>query len=277
MIVTNMPTAERSKADTEDAGTTTCSHPPAYETLRQDDRLPRPACSTSISPEVAEDPLTKLNCKPTNFLYVDEKSCAIKETYVIDPLLHIPDAYLTPLNAQEERKNVYIHTRDGSIDVDLWIVGRKDAETSRSEKAPDPMRRTTIHVSSRDGSVFVKVYAIDNIHPFSLEIVSRDGRISAVIPRSFHGPLVLKSIHGNCVLSDGLLGNSTQLGSTVDHTRKWFVGDFSTVSASDPGLAEWAGDEVRAETKDGRVRVKYIGEVESVVSKRGFFGRLFYD
>ncbi|KIM68135.1 hypothetical protein SCLCIDRAFT_106220 [Scleroderma citrinum Foug A] len=259
--------------DTED-------YPPAYDIHTQDTHPPASA-SASI-PAAVGDPLTKLNQKPTNFLYVDETHHSIKGTYVIDPSLHIPEAYLHPLNPEEERKNLYLHSRDGSVDVDLWIVGRK-SDSYQEKQRHDP-RRTKIHVSSRSGTVSVKVNAIDNIHPLSLEVLSRDGRISVFIPRSFHGHLVLKSVHGNCVLSDELLRNSTQLG-TVDSTKRIFVGDFSAISASASGSgsessstpAEWAGDELRAETRDGRVRVKYVDEVESVVSKRGFFGRLFFD
>ena len=36
---------------------------------------------------------------------------------VIDPSLHVPDAYLSPLNSREERKNLHLHMRDGSVDV----------------------------------------------------------------------------------------------------------------------------------------------------------------
>jgi len=216
---------------------------------------------------------------------------------VIDPSLHIPDAYLYPLNPEEERKNLYLHTRDGSVDVDLWIVGRK--LHSYQEKPHHDLGRTKIHVSSRDGSVAVKVVRVPlspvltpaNKHSVTSRTqltifilcplkFSRDGRVTVFIPRSFHGHLALKSVHGNCVLSDELLRNSTQLG-TVDSTKKVFVGDFSavsvsvSVSGSSSSPAGWAGDELRAETRDGRVRVKYVDEVESVVSKRGFFGRLF--
>lgn len=285
MILDNTPAQSLQTSDTQDQASSskgdqfdTEDYPPAYDIHTQDPQLPTPA-STSIQ-SAAGDPLTKLNQKPTNFLYVDEKHHAIKGTYVIDPSLHIPDAYLHPLNPEEERKNLYLHTRDGSVDVDLWIVGRK--LHSFQEKPRHDLGRTKIHVSSRDGSVAVKVNAIDNIHPLSLEVLSRDGRVIVFIPRSFHGHLALKSVHGNCVLSDELLRNSTQLG-TVNSTKKVFVGDFSAVSASasESGSSSspvgWAGDELRAETRDGRVKVKYVDEVESVVSKRGFFGWLFSD
>ena len=44
---------------------------------------------------------------------------------------------------------MYLHTGHGNIDVNLWIVGRKDL--------PGPIMRTTMHVSSGYGSLAVKV------------------------------------------------------------------------------------------------------------------------
>lgn len=135
--------------DTED-------YPPAYDIHTQDTHPPASA-SASI-PAAVGDPLTKLNQKPTNFLYVDETHHSIKGTYVIDPSLHIPEAYLHPLNPEEERKNLYLHSRDGSVDVDLWIVGRK-SDSYQEKQRHDP-RPTKIHVSSRSGTVSVKVVRV---------------------------------------------------------------------------------------------------------------------
>lgn len=133
-------------------------HPPAYD-LHTTQDTPCPSTSTCTStPAAIGDPLFVLNQKPTNFLYVEEKHCPIRGTYVIDPLLHIPDAYLPPLNSEEERKNLYLHSRDGSVDVDLLIVGRKGE--SCQEKARQDLTRTRMHVGSRDGSVSVKVVRV---------------------------------------------------------------------------------------------------------------------
>ena len=105
------------------------------------------------------------------------------------------------------------------------------------------------------------------------------------IPRSFHGTLTL-STQGECKLSNGIMRNRTVLGA-VGKKRTYFVGDFSLVaSGSGTGLVEWAPDELTAETKDKVVMVKYVDEVESVVSKQDevksvvsklrSFGRLFH-
>ena len=74
----------------------------------------------------------------------------------INPSLHIPEAYLPPLqdinvDAAGERMNMYVHTGE-DLDLNLWIVGRKD-----SDVALNPMKRTRMHVGSRNGSVTVKV------------------------------------------------------------------------------------------------------------------------
>ena len=68
-------------------------------------------------------------------------------------------------------------------------------------------------------------------------------------------------------MSDQIFRNHTPLGA-VGKKEMYFVGDFSpVVSGSEPGLVEWAPDELRVETED-IVTVKYVDEVESVVSEQ---------
>ncbi|KAG6331973.1 hypothetical protein ID866_7115 [Astraeus odoratus] len=205
---------------------------------------------------------------PANTEDIPEKHHPIKGTYIVDPSLSIPAEYLPALQDGEteaDRKNLHWHTRDGSIDAEIWMVGHRQSLGLNKN-------RTTLHVSSRDGSVTVKVNAINNIQPFSLDALSTNGRVIVLLPRSFHGPIKLKSIHGSCSLSDDLLRNSTHFG-VVDHTARFFVGDFT--AASDP--SQWKGDELRAETRDGRVKVRYVDEVEQPCRKPGFFSRFFSD
>ena len=68
-------------------------------------------------------------------------------------------------------------------------------------------------------------------------------------------------------MSDQIFRNHTPLGA-VSKKEMYFVGDFSpVVSGSETGLVEWAPDELRVETED-IVTVKYVDEVESVVSEQ---------
>ncbi|KAI6104093.1 hypothetical protein F5141DRAFT_1126954 [Pisolithus sp. B1] len=234
-------------------------HPPAYDDHAGNTIVLRSTQSTA-------DRLSKPKGNPTNYLSVSEMDNSIKGTYIIDPSVHVPSTYLPPLGEGEterDRKNLHLRTRDGSVDVDVWLVGHQGRSEARK-------RRTTLHVSSRDGSIAVKVHAIDAIEPFFLDIFTRSGRITVLLPRSFHGPVTLKSRDRSCTLSDELLQNSTRLG-VADYTTRFFVGDFPAACDS---VSQWEGYELKAETRDGRVRVKYVDEVRPG-SKPGLFSRIF--
>jgi len=70
------------------------------------------------------------------------------------------------------------------------------------------------------------------------------------------------------MLSDDLLQQSTAL-STVEHTRRYFVGDFAHQMFGD----DWNGDELKVVSRDGRITIRYVDEVEA--PKNGFFSRMF--
>ena len=79
---------------------------------------------------------------------------------------------------------------------------------------------------------------------------------------------------GSCTLSNDMLKNSTHLG-VAKCTTRYFVGKYSPDSAQQ----EWEGDEVKVETKDGKVRVRYVDEVvksSSSSSSWCILSRLFH-
>ncbi|KAF9220814.1 hypothetical protein BS17DRAFT_759087 [Gyrodon lividus] len=246
----------RSSPDLED------ELPPAYGDHVQD--APVSSGSSATTPHN----ILPHDSKPTNFLTLTEKDSAIKGNYVIDPRLQVPENLLSPLmlgQTEEERKNLYLHTRDGTIDINIWLVGpNTDAKT-----ASPLTKRTTMRVSSNDGAVTVRVNSVDFIDPFLLEVFARDGRVTVLLPQSFHGPLFLKARHGGYALSDGLLRNSTCLGTAAEGTIRYFVGDFSAASESLQG-----GDKLMVETRDGKIKVRYVDEIDTC-SKGGFFSRMF--
>ena len=63
----------------------------------------------------------------------------------------MPPRQDTNVDAGGERMNMYVHTGK-DLDLDLWIVGRKE-----SGVALNPMRRTRMRVGSQKGSLTVKV------------------------------------------------------------------------------------------------------------------------
>ena len=143
-----MPPADNEKTDVEIK-----EGPPPYE---------NPA-ATHRSTQFASTPIREVlkvtdGRRPTNFLYIVGKYNYIQGTYVIDPSLHIPEQYLPPLDTglgimRGEWKNLYLRNDDdnGTVDLDLWIVGCESSETVR-----DPMRRTKMCVSAQ-GSVTIKI------------------------------------------------------------------------------------------------------------------------
>lgn len=79
---------------------------------------------------------------------------------MIDPLMHIPLNLLPPLNAgetEQDRKNIYLRTKDGSIDVDIWLIGQEDSD------APKNGTRTTLSLSSNDGSITAKIVSTESL------------------------------------------------------------------------------------------------------------------
>ncbi|KAF9240444.1 hypothetical protein BU15DRAFT_87655 [Melanogaster broomeanus] len=224
---------------------------------------PVPSGSSATAPSSTLPP----GVKPCNLITLIEKDSAIRGAYVIDPRLQVPANLLPPLitgQTEAERKNLYLHTRDGTVDISIWLIG-----PNAKAVATPPKKRTTMSVSSNDGSVTVRVNSVDVVDPFLLDVFARDGRVTVLLPQSFRGPLFLKARHGKNELSEGLLRNSTCLG-TAEGTTRYFVGDFQ--AATGP---RWEGDELKVETRDGKIRVRYVDEIEASSSKGGFFSRVF--
>ncbi|KAG1871469.1 hypothetical protein F4604DRAFT_1530067, partial [Suillus subluteus] len=200
---------------------------------------------------------------PTNFLSLILKHKPIRGCYVIDPLIQIPTSLLPPLNVGEtdkDRRNLYLRTKDGSINADIWLIGQEEA-------APNNGRRTTLSLSSQDGSITAKINTVKVVAPFLLDIYARDGSVTVLLPRSFHGSLLLTT-RQSTKLSDNLLQRSTIL-STVERTRRYFVGDFPHQLFDN----NWNGDELRVVSRDGRIVIRYRDEAE--LPKTGFFSRIF--
>ncbi|KAG0702191.1 hypothetical protein DFH29DRAFT_512264 [Suillus ampliporus] len=182
--------------------------PPAYSNHVQRSQIGS-SCSTEFQPP----------SKPINFLSLILKDKPIRGSYVIDPLMQIPLNLLPPLNAGEtdqDRKNLYLRTKDGSINADIWLIGQEEA-------TPKNGNRTTLSLSSKDGSITAKINTVKVVAPFLLDIYARDGRVTVLLPRSFHG-LLLLTTRQSAKLSDDLLQRSTTL-STVEKTQRYFVGD----------------------------------------------------
>ena len=103
-----------------------------------------------------------------------------------------------------------------------------------------------------------------------LNISSANGAVDVYLPRSFTGPVQLKTGHGEIRNSNGIMPN-LNIFSEVDRLQKSFLGDFKHEEwTSDE---EWQGDELIAETRNGSVKLHYMDE--PLTATPGFFERLF--
>ncbi|KAJ7770014.1 hypothetical protein B0H16DRAFT_1517057 [Mycena metata] len=217
--------------------------------------------------------------KPTNFLSLSRGNQPIKGTYVIDPRIKIPQFLLPALAADETestRRNAFLHTSNGSIDVSLFVVGDGDYK-----------QKANILVKSSNGSVVAKLHTTDTATrpPVKLCAKSSNGTVTIHLPRTFCGPVTLRTNNGAVRFSDAVAAELTTF-SEAQRTRRCFVGDFSG-SGWTGEAAGWRGDEVEVETSNGGIRLQYVdgahggetgegGGAEGKGKNKGtFLGRLF--
>ncbi|KAG1871468.1 hypothetical protein F4604DRAFT_814524 [Suillus subluteus] len=239
--------------------------PPSYYDNTSDQDAIAGASSSSIPPQ----PTYK--SKPTNYLHLFNENNSINGEYVIDPGMNIPTSLLPPLRPEEseaDRKNLSLRSTNGSVTGEIWLLGTRGAQLFDSKTST---KRTILGIDSKHGSVTARVHTIQGAAPFLLTISANNGSVTVYLPRSFSGFLLLTTSHGSVFLSDTLSQNCTHL-SQVDLTRRYFVGDLSTVDDSD-----WTGDELRVEAKHGNIRIKYVEEHTNAnnTSKGGLLNRLF--
>ncbi|KIJ63805.1 hypothetical protein HYDPIDRAFT_188250 [Hydnomerulius pinastri MD-312] len=233
--------------------------PPSYTTP------PEPESNAEASSSASQ---RTFKTKPTNFLALSSEHSSIKGEFIIDPSMRIPASLLPPLSEGEteaDRKNLLLNSKTGSISAEVWLLRSRGGNAFPEEKR----KRTTIDLSSSNGSVSAQVQTIHGVAPFLMTIIAPHGTVKVSLPRSFQGLLTLSTVHGSVSLADNLSQNSTPL-SQVDTARRYFVGDFSALDNS-----EWAGDELRIEGKHGSIRIKYTDDLADDCSNQGFFSRLF--
>ncbi|KDQ59721.1 hypothetical protein JAAARDRAFT_56692 [Jaapia argillacea MUCL 33604] len=254
----DIPLAEHSVAT---ASPSNAELPPAYTPPQsQVASSSAPVRSPTVPPEYI---------KPTNFLYITRTNSSIKDSYVIDPNLRIPEAILPPLEEGEMRKNVKLGSTHNAIYADLWIVG-SEAPTSSSNTS-SLVKRTTIEVTSKNGYCSVKLHN-SSPYPFHLECKSHTGSIKILLPQNFQGPLTALSDYGSVTFSKAV---SRQLivFSEVNNKRFCFVGDYEQSGWGENPDA-WVGDEVHVESSYGSVKVSFVDE-EPDVDSRGWLSRWF--
>lgn len=102
-----------------------------------------------------------------------------------------------------------------------------------------------------------------NNQPFKAQLRTKDGSITIEIPRSFIGPIKHSRRYE--------FSNEVQQNLQNFSRESSFVGSLERSSFSN--FETWKGDQIDATTSDGKIKVKYYGEVE-VETKKGVFSWL---
>ncbi|KAJ7181975.1 hypothetical protein C8R46DRAFT_1186849 [Mycena filopes] len=225
--------------------------PPAYTTDSKAPSKTPPASGFGVEPLPPQaQPLTVPNTvKPTNFLSLSRGNQSIKGIYVIDPRIKIPQSLLPPLAADETestRRNVFLHTSNGSIDVALFVVGDGDHK-----------QKVNMLLKSSNGYIVAKLHTAASAArpPVKLRVQSSNGSVTIHVPRSFRGPVTLRTSNGSTRLSDAVAAALTTF-TEAKGTRRCFIGDFSDWTDMDAGSG-WAGDELEVEASNGAIRLLY--------------------
>src|SRR5258708_30456297 len=112
-----------------------------------------PVESTSTSqplPEISS--YTPINV--VNYISISREHGHIKESFIIDPSLYLPETLHNPLRqgeSESSRKNVRLETVHGHIEAEIVLVQDKVSLGSRN------LQRATLHLSSSHGRIKVTI------------------------------------------------------------------------------------------------------------------------
>jgi hypothetical protein len=227
---------------------------------------PPPIYIASSDPLVTSTPSVPspslLKSRSINYISLDRADNAIKGHFIIDPSMVIPRSLLPPLagEAEEDRKNLRMNTANGSIDVDVTLIG---GTKSLGFDDVRRNRRTTLDINSDNGPVNVRLRTSGTPIPFHLNTTSRNGSITIRLPRTFTGLVTIYAKNGCVTFSDEVSGHMTMCNEDK-HTQRRFVGDLSAFNDDD---GDWKGDELNVEAQNGNVKVYFVDEVAHEIFK----------
>ncbi|KAF8157115.1 hypothetical protein B0H34DRAFT_712210 [Crassisporium funariophilum] len=250
--------------------------------VSEDDPPPSYTISPVVTPStsspyfVQQQPLPSPPMKPANFVGFSRLNGSVKGSWLIDPSLLIPATFLPPLAPSETeatRRNLFLQSMNGSVDVDVYLA------TSNRSSIKQAGKYLLIHTQSSNGSVRTRLHdtacAVGNARlPVRLSSFASNGSIHVQLPRSFRGPIRIKTWNGSTHFSDVVQGDLTPF-SEIDRIQRSFLGHFNP-SEWDVG-AEWEGDELFIEARNGSVKVFYDDETDAIgrPKSQGFLAKLF--
>ncbi|KAF9065334.1 hypothetical protein BDP27DRAFT_1424893 [Rhodocollybia butyracea] len=157
--------------------------------------------------------------------YSPKKNNAIEGTYILDPSLEIPSAWLPPLPEEETegtRSNFYAKSEFGRVTSELYLL---DRPILRRRK------KVLLNISSPCWTTRVHIHREGPSPPFTLHSHSTSllGDITVKIPRSFKGSITAGTKHGRVLMSDAI-SNQASVFSDLLGVKRLYVGDIAAIN-----------------------------------------------
>jgi len=220
--------------------------PPSYEYQQP----PRPTAASTRQTAYAMTSRPYVPTIPSNFVSIIREHKGIKEPFLVDPDLSVPETSLSPLQSGKTRKNLFLSTHHGSIDTDVWLA----APTPSVPGEVSNIKRSNIEMKSHHGRIWVSLYGEPN-HLFNLSLTGRHTTIKISIPRHYAGPLTFDAHHGKLKLSPELQQQCATL-SEERGKRDLFIGDYTRC----PGT--WTGSAISIHAHHTTVHIRFNDEQE---------------
>jgi len=221
------------------------SNPPPYE-----HQAPVPTSTPSTSRLTGR--------KSTNHLEIYQPCGTIDGTWTIDTSLQMPGSPDNKLPGNE-RPNLSLRTRIGTIDANIELAG-----------GPDRARLIT---NTFIGTIDARIISPNN-QKFDLRCQTSTGTIDICIPRSFHGPVTLKSDLGTRSVSKAVDANFVIFSQKGGFT-KGFIGTYDGSGDGGEDMPDWKGDRLYAQTSIGTVDIYYVDEKKDLIKALMDLGKDF--
>lgn len=187
--------------------------------------------------------------RPTNFMSVNKNYGGIKDVWVIDTDIRVPEALLPSLGFLSSlrtitRPNLSLYSAYGAVDFSAFLI------SASSKKA-------FIKAHTQSGSVTCKVSRLGSKQPFRLEATTSYGSVVFGIPRDYVGPLRYKTDYGSIKISPALKPHLLEISG-----ENGFVGSVEESGFVD--LKSWRGDEAELKTNYGSISLMYLDELEAL-------------
>ncbi|PPQ77966.1 hypothetical protein CVT24_006140 [Panaeolus cyanescens] len=182
--------------------------------------------------------------RPRNFVQFIRAENFVKATWVIDPNLIIPPAFLPPLPEgldSSERPNLLLVSDEGSVQGDIYIKPINHDVRPVIPGIISIYARSKIELNIHDTPI---LHPGDQRLPIRLKATSYEDDVRIYLPRSFSGPLYIKtqrSTTSSVFLSPAIRQRLSTISQDI-YIVQGFIGRPAELDQKEDSMDNWEGD-----------------------------------